>query len=413
MAGLTRTQILLTVGMLIAGSLNTVTLKAQNNCSARGLKDMNGKEEHQFEHPWIQTALMFLGEMICLIGLFIHQRKERLKYKQRLLHDGIDGRSYKEATQTRKSLQRRVFQWIFAFPALCDLCGTTLATIGLLYVKASVWQMLRGSIIIFTGLLSKIFLKRKLWPIHWIGMIVTVVGLVLVGLSSVLRDKEASHPKAGLGIAFILMGQCVSATQYIVEERFLKEKNFHPLQVVGMEGFFGFTVMAAVVLPVLYFIPGSQPHHSYENSLDALLMIKNDTTLATLIVFYTLSIAFYNFFGLTLTKSLTAVHRTLIDACRTIVVWAVELFIHYALHEDFGETWDRKYSIFQVDGFLFLMLGTALYNELLIIPPLMPKPDASQQDQASNEIENGDVDLPENEPFLRGIDKAEPYTGVM
>ena len=25
------------------------------------------------------------------------------------------------------------------------------------------------------------------------------VGLVLVGLSSVLRDKEASHPKAGLG----------------------------------------------------------------------------------------------------------------------------------------------------------------------------------------------------------------------
>lgn len=26
--------------------------------------------------------------------------------------------------------------------------------IGLLYVKASVWQMLRGSIIIFTGLLS-------------------------------------------------------------------------------------------------------------------------------------------------------------------------------------------------------------------------------------------------------------------
>ena len=34
---------------------------------------------------------------------------------------------------------------------------------------------------------------------------------------------------------------------------------------------------------MLYFIPGSQPHHSYENSLDALQMIKNDTTLATLI----------------------------------------------------------------------------------------------------------------------------------
>lgn len=33
---------------------------------------------------------------------------------------------------------------------------------------------------------------------------------------------------------------------------------------------------------------------------------------------------------------------------------------------------------FAVDGFLFLMLGTALYNELLIIPPLMPKPESPQ-----------------------------------
>ena len=34
-----------------------------------------------------------------------------------------------------------------------------------------------------------------------------------------------------------------------------------------------------------------------------------------------------------------------------------------------------------VDGFLFLLLGTALYNELLTIPPLMPKPDPPQQVQ--------------------------------
>ena len=33
------------------------------------------------------------------------------------------------------------------------------------------------------------------------------------------------------GIVLILAGQCVSATQMIVEELFLKKKNFHPLQV--------------------------------------------------------------------------------------------------------------------------------------------------------------------------------------
>ena len=33
---------------------------------AMELKDTNGKEEHKFEHPWIQTALMFLGKLRCM-----------------------------------------------------------------------------------------------------------------------------------------------------------------------------------------------------------------------------------------------------------------------------------------------------------------------------------------------------------
>lgn len=311
----------------------------------------------------------------------------------------------------------RVFQWIFAFPTVCDLFGTTLAGIGLLYVNASVWQMLRGSIIIFTGILSKIFLKRKLWPIHWLGMVVTMLGLVLVGLSSVLRDNHhgATKGQVVLGIVLILGGQCVSAIQMIVEELFLKKKNFHPLQVVGMEGFFGVVFMSAIVLPVLYYIPGEQNHHSYENSLDAIVMIKNDGKLLAMSVLYICSISFYNFFGLAVTKSLTAVHRTLIDALRTIVVWLVDLFVHYVFHEGFGEAWDSRYGIFQVDGFLFLLLGTALYNQLLIIPPLMPKPDSTQQVQASPEgDDDATVGSAESEPLLRDrTDQPGPYTGVV
>ena len=36
------------------------------------------------------------------------------------------------------------------------------------------------------------------------------------------------------GIVLILAGQCVSAIQMIVEESFLKKKNFHPLQVSSL-----------------------------------------------------------------------------------------------------------------------------------------------------------------------------------
>lgn len=58
-------------------------------------------------------------------------------------------------------------------PACCDLGGTTLSGIGLLFTTASVWQMLRGSIILFTGILSVVFLKRKLEKFKWVGMVST------------------------------------------------------------------------------------------------------------------------------------------------------------------------------------------------------------------------------------------------
>lgn len=415
MAALTCTQILLALGMLISGSVNTLSKKAQNDCSARGLKDENGNEVHKFDHPWFQTGLMFIGETMCLIGLYFHRRRERQKSQQNLMSVNRGESNSTGEASAELSQQPRVFQWIFAFPTICDLFGTTLGGIGLLYVNASVWQMLRGSIIIFTGVLSKIFLKRKLWPIHWIGMMVTMFGLVLVGLSSVLRDNHqgSSQGQVVLGIVLILAGQSVSATQMIVEELFLKKRNFHPLQVVGMEGFFGVIFMSVIVLPVLYYIPGDQNHHSYENSLDALLMIKNNAKLLVMSVLYICSIAFYNFFGLSVTKSLTAVHRTLVDACRTIVVWVVDLFIYYVFDKSFGEAWDSRYGIFQVDGFLFLLLGTALYNELLIIPPWMPKPDPPQQVQASDEPENDSPGSAEKEPLLGGRDQPGTYTGVV
>ncbi|XP_022808539.1 uncharacterized protein LOC111345517 [Stylophora pistillata] len=141
------------------------------------------KYKLNFKHPWFTNCsnVCRRDDVVSLVCLFIEGRKDRNTNRD-YMHEGINRRTYEEDAPTRKSLQRRVFQWIFAFPAVCDLFGTTLATIGLLYVKASVWQMLRGSIIIFTGLLSKIFLKRKLWPIHWIGMIVTVVGGIFLNL---------------------------------------------------------------------------------------------------------------------------------------------------------------------------------------------------------------------------------------
>lgn len=59
--------------------------------------------------------------------------------------------------------------------------------------SASSFQMLRGAVIIFTGLLSVAFLGRRLAPSQWIGIFVTILGLVIVGLADLFSGHDDSH----------------------------------------------------------------------------------------------------------------------------------------------------------------------------------------------------------------------------
>lgn len=75
----------------------------------------------------------------------------------------------------------------------------------------------------------------------------------------------------------------------------------------------------------------------------------------------------YNFFGLSVAKELSSVHRTLIDAMRTVIVWCVSISIHYGISINYGEAFN-EYSMVQLAGFCFLILGTLCYNQVLHIP---------------------------------------------
>jgi len=346
-------KVIVILGMLITGTLNTFTKKVQNDAEAVG----SGGTVHKFTHPWFQTFIMFLGETICLGGLLIQRYRDRKK----------NARAEALGEETKK--EEPIFYWIFVLPTLCDLAGTSFGGIGLLYTSASVWQMLRGSIIVFSAILSVIFLGRKLHIHHWFGLFIIVYGLCLVGVSSFITNNS-NNPQLALGLLFVLLGQLMGAIQMVVEESFVKGKGFHPLNIVGMEGFFGSILMAVILVPILYFVPNNSSIGQifHDDSIDAIIQMFNNYVLFLFVMLYLLSIAFYNFFGLTLTKITTAVHRTLIDACRTICVWGAELLCYYTIDPKFGEPWKSPQSYMQLGGFVLLVTGTLIYNEVIVIP---------------------------------------------
>ena len=107
--------------------------------------------------PWIQTSMMFLGESTSFILYIIWK-----------IYVKTSGEEEKKRKGTMK--ERLTNLLLFCFFALCDLFGTTLASIGLLYVPASIFQLLRGAIIIFTELFSICVFRRRPVLIKWLGI---------------------------------------------------------------------------------------------------------------------------------------------------------------------------------------------------------------------------------------------------
>jgi hypothetical protein len=134
--------------MLLTGTLNTITKKVQNDAISNGTTGT----AHEFRHPWFQTWLMFIGEALCLIGFAGVKIKERFSKMDKV--DESTERLLINDEEIAEEPQQPCFQWILVFPTFLDLTGTTLAGIGLLYINASVWQMLRGSMVIFRYFIS-------------------------------------------------------------------------------------------------------------------------------------------------------------------------------------------------------------------------------------------------------------------
>ncbi|XP_074676977.1 solute carrier family 35 member F6 [Strix aluco] len=212
-----RYQLGLAALMLVTGSINTLAAKWADNFSAAGC---SGTEEHSFQHPFLQAVGMFLGEFSCLGVFYLLVWRDRWRPEPSMA-----------PSQPFSPL-------LFLPPALCDMTGTSIMYVALNMTSASSFQMLRGSVIIFTGLLSVAFLGRKLELSQWLGILVTIGGLVLVGLADLRSSPTQKHKLSEVitGDLLIIMAQVIVAIQMVLEEKFVYKHDVHPLRAVGTEG---------------------------------------------------------------------------------------------------------------------------------------------------------------------------------
>lgn len=83
--------------------------------------------------------------------------------------------------------------------------------------------MLRGAVVIFSGLLSVGFLRSTITIRQWIGIASVFIGLLIVGVGDMLSSGSTGHATDIItGDLLILMAQVIVAIQVVVEEYFIK-----------------------------------------------------------------------------------------------------------------------------------------------------------------------------------------------
>eukprot|EP00928_Gymnodinium_smaydae_P053650 TRINITY_DN37591_c0_g1_i1.p1 TRINITY_DN37591_c0_g1~~TRINITY_DN37591_c0_g1_i1.p1 ORF type:complete len:420 (-),score=61.05 TRINITY_DN37591_c0_g1_i1:176-1435(-) len=362
---------LLILAFLITGAVNTLSKKFQfQTCSFANADAVLQQSsigilsagcpsgERLFKKPWTQNLLMFFGESLVYV-YYLYRRRMQYAKDSTLL-------TPLASLDSREASKRAPF-YAFMVPACCDVLGTGLGGVGMLYISASVWQMMKGSVIVFTSILSVVCLGRKLHCYNWVAVFVSVCGLTLVGASAVLDGGDTSSDIV-LGIGFTVLSQFFCALQMVSEELFVKKYKAPPEQVVGSEGLWGMIIMV-MTLCVMDYVPGKDAGGSFENAIDSFRMISNSDALFALVMVYVLSLSCANFLGVTISKNLSALHRMVNDALRAVLLWGVQLGLYYVGSDNYGQG-PTAHSWMQLVGFLFMIMGALINHEVIKMPSL-------------------------------------------
>lgn len=298
---------------------------------------------------------MMMGEYLCLLAYGYNTWRNEGKTTT-----SIEERKQKE--EGKKEPNRL----LFAVPAFFDVMGSTCNFFGLSRVAASVYQMMRAFMIVITTTLSVLFLKRKFYIHHMIGISLVIGGVIIVG--TVTLHKNTNSTTDAIGIAFLLTAQCFSGLMMVTEEKLIKSSGqVTPLLAIGLEGLSGCSIVL-LALPFLNQIPcepGSRiengrrvdtfcPFGRFDDCPSAVAQIFGEPQLFFLVIGSMVSIGLFNFFGISITQILSSSSRAVIDPTRTLFIWIMSIAFGW---EDFIPL--------QLFGFLISTTGMLIFNEFI------------------------------------------------
>jgi len=272
--------------------------------------------------------------------------------------------------------------------SLLNIMGISIGYFALTMTSASSFEMLRGSVIIFTGINSRVFLSQQLSLKKWASMIIILIGLICVGLADVLQLAEKNgaqnftsaymisnsssnienDSKCAMNettVSFELVGnimvvaaQIFFSFQFVYEEKLLNSYDVAPLQMVGWEGLYALMIMLVVFVILAYIDIGTcflssspSPPWTLADPIDGFVQLGNNQLLLFLFCSHISLVPFNTYASISVTKEFNATTRMVFESMKCVIVWIVSLCVGW-----------QQFQSLQLIGFCIMTGGIFMFN---------------------------------------------------
>jgi hypothetical protein len=120
------------------------------------------------------------------------------------------------------------------------------------------------------------------------------------------------------------------------------------------------TLYYVILLPIFQHVKCTAsvcPDGVLDDTAGAFRQMADNSTILILCFAHLISVACFNGTGVAITKYASAAQRSTIDTCRTLVIWLVQIM-----------RGKEHFLWSEVGGFVLLVAGTLIYNEIVIVP---------------------------------------------
>jgi drug/metabolite transporter (DMT)-like permease len=270
-------------------------------------------------------------------------------------------------------------------PTVLEFIGQTLFLFGIQQIPMSLSMTLKGSRVVFSAVLLVIFLKRRLFVFHWVAVSLTILGLIIASLPSIIspKDKSKTVSQSLIGITLVLAGELVRSFKGVFEERLMKKLHYDALMVVGLQGLLAF-ILSLPILGIVHAI--NIDGKPLEDINDTWSQFGSNGLVIGLSLTFPITVSGLFLSGAYVVKLMSAVHNALTGIITTSLVWIVTIVIHL-IDKNRGAAVDVL-DLLQLTGFALVFVASLMYDSIFRLPIFYYPTDRAAASGAGNSVPN-------------------------